>query len=438
MILNSPTISGSLTVTGNIIASGSITLSGSVASASYAATASFVALAQSASNAVSSATASFANAFTVASTLTAQTLVVQTITSSIDYVTGSTRFGSLSSNTHIFTGSLNVTGALYVATGSVGIGTVSPSQLLEVVGGEIKAGRVDSSNEGGQVSFGRSTDNATAWYIDAYGNVASPQLRFVNVTNAVVAMTITGSNVGIGTSSPAYTLEVSANAATWGARVYNASATGNGLVVSTNNTTTNGGLALYNGTSYVLYARNDGNVGIGTSSPTEKLHLYDANYPVIRMSAGAATTDSYYLYANQSARFYITNVSSGNGAYLVYNSSSGWTGVSDARWKTDWSNLEGSLSLINRLNIGKYKMLNNDKEVIENARWDYGIKAQELLDIIPDAVDVPKDENDKYGVIHNIVFYNAIKAIQELSAQVQQLSKQNDALQSRIETLESK
>ena len=39
MILNSPTISGSLTVTGNIIASGSITLSGSVASASYAANA---------------------------------------------------------------------------------------------------------------------------------------------------------------------------------------------------------------------------------------------------------------------------------------------------------------------------------------------------------------------------------------------------------------
>jgi hypothetical protein len=130
MILNSPTISGSLTVTGNIIASGSITLSGSIASASYADTASFVALAQSASNAVSAETASFANAFTVASTLTAQTLVVQTITSSVDFVTGSTRFGSLASNTHQFTGSMYVTGAFYVATGSVGIGTVSPSQLF--------------------------------------------------------------------------------------------------------------------------------------------------------------------------------------------------------------------------------------------------------------------------------------------------------------------
>jgi hypothetical protein len=86
--------------------------------------------------------------------------------------------------------------------GNVGIGTCSPSQRLEVVGGEIKAGRVDSTNEGGQLSFGRALDNNTSWYIDAYGSAASPQLRFVNVDNAVVAMTITGSSLGIGTSTP--------------------------------------------------------------------------------------------------------------------------------------------------------------------------------------------------------------------------------------------
>jgi hypothetical protein len=127
---------------------------------------------------------------------------VQIITSSIEFNTGSTRNGALSSNTHQFTGSVSV-------SGSVGIGTNAPSQLLEVVGGEIKAGRVDSSNEGGQVSFGRATDNATAWYIDAYGNVASPQLRFVDVTGAAVRMTMTGSNVGIGTSTPNAPLQVS-------------------------------------------------------------------------------------------------------------------------------------------------------------------------------------------------------------------------------------
>ena len=102
MILNSPTISGSLTVTGNIIASGSITLSGSVASASFA---------TSASNATNAISASYANNLTVAGTLTAQTIVVQTITSSVDFVTGSTRFGSILANTHVFTGSVLMTGS---------------------------------------------------------------------------------------------------------------------------------------------------------------------------------------------------------------------------------------------------------------------------------------------------------------------------------------
>jgi hypothetical protein len=116
MILNSPTISGSLTVTGNILASGSITLSGSVASASFAATASFVALAQSASNAVAAATASSADNLLVRNTLTAQTLVVQTVTSSVIYSSGSNVFGNNIANTQIMTGSVTVTGSLAVVT----------------------------------------------------------------------------------------------------------------------------------------------------------------------------------------------------------------------------------------------------------------------------------------------------------------------------------
>jgi len=46
--------------------------------------------------------------------ITAQTLIVQDITSSREYITGSTIFGSLLSNSHQFTGSVTVTGSLSV------------------------------------------------------------------------------------------------------------------------------------------------------------------------------------------------------------------------------------------------------------------------------------------------------------------------------------
>jgi hypothetical protein len=60
------------------------------------------------------ATSSYADNFTVAGTLTAQTINVQVITSSTEYVTGSTIFGSQLSNTHQFTGSVTITGSLAV------------------------------------------------------------------------------------------------------------------------------------------------------------------------------------------------------------------------------------------------------------------------------------------------------------------------------------
>ena len=90
---NGLTVTGSLNVTAGI--TGSL-----FGTSSYATTASYA------------ATSSYANNFTVAGTLTAQTLVVQTITSSTEFITGSTRFGSLLSNTHQFTGSVSMTGSL--------------------------------------------------------------------------------------------------------------------------------------------------------------------------------------------------------------------------------------------------------------------------------------------------------------------------------------
>jgi len=183
----------------------------------FAATASFVANAQSASNAVSAQTASFANALTVAGTLTAQTLVVQTITSSVSTITGSTNFGTLAANTHTFTGSVLV-------SGSIGIGT-TPNSTLHVRG--------DNGTSTAAVVRLRDT-NTTArttrlQFEDYTGNLADGLIDFVIPTagsatgarislgvNSAALYIINGGNIGIGTSSPNALTEIRVNSNDYG------------------------------------------------------------------------------------------------------------------------------------------------------------------------------------------------------------------------------
>jgi hypothetical protein len=90
--------------------------------------------------------------------------------------------------------------------GNVGIGTSSPGSgvRLDVLGGEIRAGRVDSSSEGGQISFSRSSDNATAWYLDVFGNTSTPSFRIVDVSSGAVRATIDGSGRVTMPAQPAF------------------------------------------------------------------------------------------------------------------------------------------------------------------------------------------------------------------------------------------
>jgi hypothetical protein len=141
--------SGTFTNIGPAVFSGSLTstegftgsFSGTATSASYAANAELL---DGLDSSVFATTGSntFAGIQTINSNLvvtgsiTAQTLVVQTITSSVDFVTGSTRFGSILGNTHVFSGSVTMNpGGLFVSSsGTVGIGNVVPAYTLDVSG----------------------------------------------------------------------------------------------------------------------------------------------------------------------------------------------------------------------------------------------------------------------------------------------------------------
>ena len=535
MILNSPTISGSLTVTGNIITSGSITLSGSVASASYADTASFVALAQSASNAVSAATASFANAFTVAGTLTAQTLVVQTITSSVDFVTGSTRFGSsLSTSTHQFTGSVSVTGSstftagvtpltvkgtnagtmyteYYYNTstlvGSIGNGSGllsganasdfiirSEADYVVATGGNNRRMTISSAET--TLNFNPQSGSLLSGY--NYLNFGGGSIMYRNMTDLYI-----GSNAKYGSAGTTVACYTSANGMgmlTMDGGTFNFQATTGSVTANT----------AY-GMPIRMTITSAGNVGIGTSSPNGNLEVYAAT-PIIISGASSSgtlhglefrqsnTIDAYIkqLPATGEFRFYVGRNSSwggnmsfwtdtvqrmtitsggavsisnnlivagggGNGVISIGDTTTSSTGIyintqtfshrfvrfafqgnpmgeiyyngtntsyaasgSDIRLKKNIQNWdENILDLFKDINPKTFNW-NFQEDTDTKSK---GFIAQEMTNKFPEAYH--KGDNDFY-------LYNPSGMVVYLTKAIQELKTQHDALQSRIETLESK
>jgi hypothetical protein len=190
-------------------------------------------------------------------------------------------------------------------SGNVGIGTTTPGQKLTVNG--IIESLSDGLSEGGHFLLRAQSGGSKRWNIDNYST--SDLLRFfveddTTGANGVVRMVITSTgNVGIGTTTPAYKLDVNGEI-----RIPNSNYiyinntvgtaiqaigmdSGNNLVI---NTATGGDLYLRSGGSTVFRAisngdinigglsatasplvkiLNNGNVGIGTTTPATKLHV---------------------------------------------------------------------------------------------------------------------------------------------------------------------
>jgi hypothetical protein len=294
-------VSGSnATITGSFTGSLSGSLFGTASWASNATTASYVLQAVSASfatnaanatsasyvlNAVSAsqaATASSADNFLVRGTLTAQTIVAQTITSSTDFVTGSTRFGSLLSDTHQFTGSVSITGSLtlpYLSTGSV-----------------LFAGATDNITE----------DNSNLFWDN------------------------TNKRLGIGTNAPARQLEIfngiGGEQILARFRCFNAAANAGIEFLSSTSTTaqivglaSNGGLSFRYGTTEGARLTGTGNVLIGTTSDTsERFQVSGSSKFAGDMAITGNTTVQGGLYVQSAANQYLLFTSPTNAAKILH------------------------------------------------------------------------------------------------------------------------
>ena len=237
---------------------------------------------------------SISGSITSNGTITAQTLVVQTVTSSVEFVTGSTRNGSLLANTHQFTGSLFQTGSTAVFMGNVGIGTTSPDAPLDVVRGStgtVATFGIEGLTTNPRLRIDVDETNNTVTLNPNYSGATSPSLVFKTQEAERMRITSTG-NVGIGTSSPnlnnfGTALTISASSGYAGVEVYGSGSNNGGQIdFGSGNiryasvsgefeSSTNGFLNIRTrraGTmENAVRITSAGNVGIGMSNPTTKL-----------------------------------------------------------------------------------------------------------------------------------------------------------------------
>jgi hypothetical protein len=269
MIIHNPILTGSFTVNGtdvssitssaaSITALNSYTASQNILNGTYATTGSNTFRAPQTIN----------SNLIVTGSITAQTLVVQTVSSSVIYSSGSNVFGNNIANTQVFTGSMNLTGSLTVTTigtelqvtstgvnlgnaltdshvisgsltvnpgglfvsssGLVGINNTSPTYKLDIRNDVLATTSLDpitlrlyNNNDGGSAIYfnnGVSGQSKISFGVESTGaGTDDTYLGFSTGPNATLSerMRITsGGNIGIGVTNPAFPLEVYLNSST--------------------------------------------------------------------------------------------------------------------------------------------------------------------------------------------------------------------------------
>ena len=229
------------------------------------------------------------------------------------------------------------------STGSVGIGTSSPSAPLDVV---------SNSGSTGVNIRGRSSDNIGSLYFTSNASAAteygfiqgrSTDLRIQGFNNGLILQP-NGGNVGIGTSSPTAKLRVNNPVNTTLVRLGDDAAPTRDLIISSY------AVAGYNGAGWDFNANGEsaagtisfstnatermridslGRVGIGTSSPTESLHVSgvikgvnlttssDSLYFMDNTNATANGYINYYSYQGGVTQFRNLIISNGKGAAIA-------------------------------------------------------------------------------------------------------------------------
>ena len=264
------------------------------------------------------ATQSITGSLVVSSTITAQTLVVQTVTSSIVYSSGSNIFGCDLNSRQTFTGSVLITGSLTIAgniTGNavtINSTTYVPLKINSTYGQVGLEFQLNGTGFAGVGSANNFTSDAGICPTDlGFGTngTATGKIVFATGTAYSTRMVITSAgNVGIGTSIPSSSLHI--NGSTYfGSRLMLERTAGAIGKYSMGVSTANNQFDITDeaqGNLTRLSITSTGAIGIGTTNPGSFFEAY----------ANCTTNLAYFTTSGSANRMIIGATNLGNGALI--------------------------------------------------------------------------------------------------------------------------
>lgn len=430
---------------------------------------------------------------TTTGTITATTLVVQTITSSISSITGSTNFGSLVTDTHTFTGSLNVTGSLSVVTngtefqvnasgvnlgnaltdshvisgslrvnpnglfvsssGFVGIGTSSPLSRLDLGVGTGGTSLTIQDGHIKHITSGYVVGSQYYYGSNIYAQIAASSTGFNFNAYNLADFIFNSGNLYIKKSDGFQNIIIQPTTTTAAAGTRFLSA-GNDMYLFIDNsggdygpTGANGASFAYNANIRVVsnralqIATNDtvrmiitsgGNVGIGTTSPDSALQVSTSTAAAVTKLTNTYNSSGTFCLVTQlgsnanngSSYHYIATTGGADKCYILGNGNlqninNSYGQLSDIRLKKEVTKATPKLQDLLKVNIVNFKFINDEAETKQ-----IGVIAQELEEIFPSLVEesLNRETNESRKSVKYSVFVPIlIKAIQELTARVQEL-----------------
>ncbi len=345
-------------------------------------------------------------------------------------------------------------------SGNVGIGATTPGATLDVLSGSFLASLIDSPAASGTWNVLRNSSvGGVSWQLISTGSgngEGAGKLLFDHGTAPGSAagnvMTLQqNGDVGIGTTSPGWSLQVNGGVVARGGLPGGNGVNNNGYAFSGNGgdddsgmfSTTDGYLEFCVNSSPTM-TLNPSGVGIGTTTPSAPLdvehtpntgvtqdYLFMFNVPGDANGAGVLQSRTFAAGGPYNLELFQGQ------AYKPGGGS--WGVVSDIRLKKDVRNLSGALDSLMRLRSVTFEY-KDPASVHEKPGRHTGFIAQEVEKIFPEWVATAPNGMKSVGPVgFESLTVQALREMRtEKDSQIRSLSDQNAELEKRLEKLEAR